>query len=75
MKRYNPFLLYLVILYMDKEVNLINRDLEIMKHIESEMIKANNERGEMYYKDDFRVWQDKQLELGTIKKNICRHKK
>lgn len=46
----------------------MSRDLEIMKYIENEMIKVNNECGEMYSKDDFRAWQDKQLELETIER-------
>ena len=41
----------------------MNRNLETMKHIESERITANNECGEMYFRNDFRTWQDKQLEL------------
>lgn len=46
----------------------MSKELEIMKYIESEMIKVNNECGEMYSKDDFRTWQDKQLELETIER-------
>lgn len=34
----------------------MNRDLEIMKHIEIEIIKENNEYDEMYSEDDFRAW-------------------
>ena len=43
-------------------------DLDIMKFIESEMIRVNDECGELYSKNDYRKWQDKQLELETIER-------
>ena len=44
------------------------QELEIMKHIESEMIKANDECGRLHFDCNLRLWQDKQLELETIER-------
>ena len=44
------------------------KELEIMKHIESEMIRINDECGRLHFDCDLRLWQDKQLELETIER-------
>ena len=41
---------------------------QIMKYIESEMIKTNEECGKLHFNCDLRLWQDKQLELETIER-------
>lgn len=46
----------------------MSKELEIMKYIESEMIKANEECGNLHFDCDLRLWQDKQLELETIER-------
>ena len=46
----------------------MNKELEIMKYIESEMIRVNDECGRLRFDCDLRLWQDKQLELETIER-------
>ena len=46
----------------------MNKELEIMKYIESEMIMVNDECGRLHFDCDLRLWQDKQLELETIER-------
>ena len=46
----------------------MNKELEIMKYIESEMIRVNDEGGRLHFDCDLRLWQDKQLELETIER-------
>ena len=46
----------------------MNKELEIMKYIKSEMIRVNDECGRLHFDCDLRLWQDKQLELETIER-------
>ena len=46
----------------------MNKELEIMKYIEREMIRVNDECGRLHFDCDLRLWQDKQLELETIER-------
>lgn len=46
----------------------MNKELEIMKYIESEMIRVNDECVRLHFDCDLRLWQDKQLELETIER-------
>ena len=48
--------------------NTMAKELEIMKYIETEMIKTNEECGKLHFNCDLRLWQDKQLELETIER-------
>ena len=46
----------------------MNKELEIMKYIKSEMIRVNDECGRLHFDCNLRLWQDKQLELETIER-------
>lgn len=46
----------------------MSKELEIMKYIETEMIRVNEECGRLHFDCDLRLWQDKQLELETIER-------
>ena len=49
-------------------VHVINRDVDIMKYIETEMVRVNEECGRLHFDCALRLWQDKQLELETIER-------
>ena len=46
----------------------MSKELDIMKYIETEMIRVNEECGRLHFDCDLRLWQDKQLELETIER-------
>ena len=46
----------------------MSKELEIMKYIESEMIRVNDELVKLHIDCELRLWQDKQLELETIER-------
>ena len=46
----------------------MSKELEIMKYIESEMIRVNDELVKLHIDCELRLWQDKQSELDVIVK-------
>lgn len=46
----------------------MSKELEIMKYIEETLVKHNNMLGNAHVKNDFREFQDRQLEVDLLDK-------